>query len=93
LSKLPPDSSTLDIFDILRRDNDLSDEEAFLKFIKTYDVSLGTLNQIATTQLPASFSSVKYREIAPYYLWLDPGANGRDIQSRMPLGIFQELLI
>jgi hypothetical protein len=46
--------------------------------------------------LPASFSNVKYREIAPY-CWLDPGAKGSDIRklevfrSRLPKDVFREI--
>jgi hypothetical protein len=42
LSKLPPDSDILDTFAGLRADNDLSDEEALLKFITSYDVRTRT---------------------------------------------------
>src|SRR2546421_118419 len=96
LSRLPPDSDALDTFANLRRDGDLSDEEAFLKFITTYDVPLSTLNRISTARLPASFSNVKYREVAPY-TWLDPSAQGSDIRqldtfrSRLPLDIFRRI--
>jgi hypothetical protein len=64
LSKLPPDSDILDTFARLRADNDLSDDEALLKFITSYDVPLNTLNQISFSRLPASFSNVKYKEVA-----------------------------
>ena len=97
LSRLPPDSDALDTFANLRRDGDLSDEEAFLKFITTYDVPLSsTLNRISTARLPASFSNVKYRDVAPY-VWLDPSAQGSDIhqldafRSRIPLSIFRRI--
>jgi hypothetical protein len=46
--------------------------------------------------LPASFSNVKYREIAPY-CWLDPGAKGSDIRklevfrSRLTKDVFREI--
>jgi hypothetical protein len=46
--------------------------------------------------LPASFSNVKYTEIAPYS-WLDPTAKGSDIhklevfRSRLPKAIFREV--
>jgi len=93
LSRIPHDFDVLDTFARLRVDNDLSDEEAFLKFIATYDVPLSTLSQIAVARLPTSFSNVKYKEMAPY-AWLDPTALGRDIlpldtfQSRIPKDMF-----
>ena len=96
LSKLPPGSDALETFANLRRDCNLSDEEAFLKLIATYDVPLSTLNRISTVKLPASFSKVKYSDVAPY-VWLDPGVKGRDIQpldtfrSRIPMDIFQRI--
>jgi len=95
LSRLPPDSNALDTFANMRRDGNLSDEEAFLKFIQTYDVPLSTLNQISK-KLPASFSDMKYTDIAPY-AWLNPNGNGDDIQqfetfrSRIPLEIFRKI--
>jgi hypothetical protein len=52
LSRLPPDSDVLDVFANLRRDGDLTDEEAFLKLFTTYDVSLSTLNQISSNVYP-----------------------------------------
>ena len=60
-----------------------------LYFIATY-LTLST----TATRLPASFSNVKYAEIAPY-CWLDPGAMGDDIRklevfrSRLPMNIFK----
>ena len=47
LSRLPPDSDVFEAFAKLRKDNELSDEEAFFKFITTYDVPLETLNRIS----------------------------------------------
>jgi hypothetical protein len=96
LSRLPPDSDALDTFANLRRDCNLSDEEAFLKLITTYDVPLSTLNRISTVKLPASFSKVKYSDVAPY-VWLDPGVKGSDIclldtfRSRIPVDIFRRI--
>ena len=98
LSRLPRDSDALDTFAKLRRDGSLSDEEAFLKFITTYDVSLNTLNQISTKILPVSFSNVKYTDVAPY-VWLDPLGKGEDIRkldtfrSRIPQDIFRKIHI
>jgi hypothetical protein len=96
LSKLPPDSDILDTFARLRADNNLSDEEALLKFTTSYDVPLSTLNQISFSRLPASFSNVKCKEVAPY-VWLDPGAEGSDIlplktfRSRIPADLFGDI--
>jgi hypothetical protein len=47
LSRLPPSPDVFEIFAKLRNDNDLSDEEAFFKFITTYDVPIETLNRIS----------------------------------------------
>ena len=47
LSRLPADSDALETFTSLRIDDKLSDGEAFLKFITTYDVPLSTLHQIS----------------------------------------------
>ena len=47
LSRIPSNSDVLDAFAGLRKDGDLSDEEAFLKFITTYDVPLSTLSKIS----------------------------------------------
>ena len=98
LSRLTHDSDALDAFANLRRDGDVSDEEAFLKFITTYDVHLNTLNRISIEKLPASFGNVRYADVAPYF-WLDPDANGRDIRkldvfrSRLPLDIFRKIYL
>jgi hypothetical protein len=43
-----PGSDVFDIFARLKSDGNLSDEEAFLKFMTTYDVTLGLLNQISS---------------------------------------------
>jgi hypothetical protein len=45
------DSDVLETFAKLRNDGNLSDEEALLKFIATYDDSLSTLNQICCKPL------------------------------------------
>jgi hypothetical protein len=55
LSRLPPDSDVVDVFACLRSDGNLSDEEALLKFITTYDVSLSLLNKISSNVYPAPF--------------------------------------
>jgi hypothetical protein len=47
LSRLPPSSDVFETFAKLKKDSELSDEEAFLKFITTYDVRLETLNRIS----------------------------------------------
>ena len=47
LSRLVRDSDVLETFAKLRKDSELSDEEAFFKFITTYDVPLETLNRIS----------------------------------------------
>ena len=52
LSKLPPDSDVFETFTSLRRDGNLSHEEAFLKLITTYDVPLSTLNRISSNLYP-----------------------------------------
>lgn len=50
----------------------------------------------SATKLAASFSNVKYIDIAPR-VWLDPAASGRDIQkleifrSRLPMSIFRKI--
>jgi hypothetical protein len=46
--RLPPDSDVLDGFSQLRRDGNLTDEQAFLKLITTYDVAFTTLSQISS---------------------------------------------
>ena len=48
LLRLPPDSDVLDGFSQLRRDGNLSDEQAFLELITTYDVSITTLSRISS---------------------------------------------
>jgi hypothetical protein len=96
LSRLPLDSDALDTFANLRRDFNLSNEEAFLKLITTYDVPLSTLNRISTVKLLASFSKAKYSDVAPY-VWLDPSVKGSDIRlldtfrSRIPVDIFRRI--
>ena len=52
LSRLPPDTDVLDAFAQLRRDNNLSDEQAFMRLITTYNVSMATLNQISSNVSP-----------------------------------------
>jgi hypothetical protein len=49
LSRLPPDSDVFETFAKLRKDNELSDEEAFFKFITTYDVPIEALNRISSS--------------------------------------------
>jgi hypothetical protein len=46
--RLPPDSDVLDGFSQLRRDGNLTDEQAFLELITTYDVAFTTLSQISS---------------------------------------------
>ena len=48
LLRLPPDSDVLDSFSQLRRDGNLSDEQAFLELITNYDISITTLSQISS---------------------------------------------
>jgi hypothetical protein len=53
LSRLPPGSDILEEFAQLRRDHYLSDEEALLRLMTTYDMSLATLNRISSNVYPA----------------------------------------
>jgi hypothetical protein len=48
LSKLPPDSGVFDAFARLRKDGELSNEEAFVKLISNYDISLTNLNKVSS---------------------------------------------
>jgi hypothetical protein len=52
LSRLPPDSDVLDAFAKMRMDGNLSDEQAFIKLMTAYDVSIATLNQISSNVSP-----------------------------------------
>lgn len=45
-SRLALDSDVLDVFNTLRNDGGISNEEAFLKLITTYNVSVSTLNEV-----------------------------------------------
>jgi hypothetical protein len=56
LSRLPPNSDAFEVFANMRRDGNISDEEAFMKFITTYDVSISTMNQIASNVYPTPTS-------------------------------------
>jgi hypothetical protein len=47
LLNIPPDSDVLGVFASLRRDNSMTDEEALLKLITSYFVSLRSVNEIA----------------------------------------------
>ena len=46
--RLPPDSDVLDGFSQLRRDGNISDEQAFMELITTYDISITTLSRISS---------------------------------------------
>ena len=48
LSRLPPDSDAEQEFGRLRRDGGLTDAEALMKFMRTYDVSMTRLHQISS---------------------------------------------
>ena len=45
--RLPPDSDVFDTLANLRRDGNMSEEEAFLKLMDTYDVPIPTLSLIS----------------------------------------------
>jgi hypothetical protein len=45
-SRLALDSDVLDVFNTLRNDGGISNEEAFLKLITTYNVSVSALNEV-----------------------------------------------
>jgi hypothetical protein len=47
LTRLPPDCDILEEVALLRRKQNLSDEQVILKLMSTYDVTLATLNQIS----------------------------------------------
>lgn len=47
LSKLPPGSDIFEAFARLRRDKELSDDEAFLEFLSTYDVPLTLILRVS----------------------------------------------
>lgn len=97
LSKIPPGSDIFEAFAKVRADKDLTDEEAFLELLATYDIPLSTLTQVSAKKLEVSFSSVTYKQIAPY-VWLDPNYAGRDmlqldiVRSRIPTGIFRDIV-
>ena len=48
LLRLPPDSDVLDEFSQLRRDGNLSDEQAFLKLITNYGICITKLSRISS---------------------------------------------
>jgi hypothetical protein len=52
LSRLPPGSDAEQEFGRLKRDGDLTDAEAFMKFLRTYDVSMAKLHQISSNVYP-----------------------------------------
>ena len=52
LSRLPSESDVLEVFANLRRDDKLTDEEAFLKLIANYDISISLLNRISSNVYP-----------------------------------------
>ncbi|KAN0073248.1 hypothetical protein V8E54_008468 [Elaphomyces granulatus] len=91
LSKLPSGTDAFTAFAQVRVDKDLSDEEAFLRLLSTYDVPLRSLSQIFVEKL-----EVSYGQVAPY-VWLDPNAGGRDMKplevfrSRIPKDIFKDI--
>ncbi|KAB8237930.1 uncharacterized protein BDW43DRAFT_150496 [Aspergillus alliaceus] len=97
LSKIPPGSDIFEAFAKVRADKDLTDEEAFLELLTTYDIPLSILSQISTKKLEASFSNITYKQIVPY-VWLDPNGAGRDIlhlnvfRSRIPTGMFHDIV-
>jgi hypothetical protein len=45
LSRLPPDCDVAEEFNRLRNDGGLTDAEAFMKFMRTYDISMNRLHQ------------------------------------------------
>ncbi|OXV06001.1 hypothetical protein Egran_06231 [Elaphomyces granulatus] len=95
-SRIPPGSDVFEVFANVRADKDLSDEEAFLKLLTTYDVPLSSLSRIYAGKLEASFSNITYQQVAPY-VWLSPSAAGRDMQpldvfrARIPKDMFREI--
>ncbi|KAL4878022.1 hypothetical protein BJY04DRAFT_196918 [Aspergillus karnatakaensis] len=97
LERLPSDSDAFAAFAKLRADKNLSDEEAFLELLKSYDLSLATLSRISAQKLDVSFSNVTYQQVAPY-VWLDPDRLGSDMlpleifRSRIPNYLFMEIL-
>ena len=52
LTRLPPDCDILEEVALLRRKQNLSDEQVILKLMSTYDVTLATLNQISGNVYP-----------------------------------------
>ncbi|KAE8419835.1 hypothetical protein BDV36DRAFT_282041 [Aspergillus pseudocaelatus] len=96
LSKIPPGSDVFEVFSKARADKDLTDEEAFLELLATYDIPLSTLAKISTQKLQVSFSNVTFQQIAPY-VWLDPSRAGLDIlrldiyRSRIPTDMFRDI--
>src|SRR2546423_12118096 len=52
LSRIPPDSDVEQEFGRLRKDGELTDAEAFMKFMRTYDVSMTRLHQISSNVYP-----------------------------------------
>ena len=47
LAKLPSGCDALSAFAKIRADKDLTDEEAFLELLKTYDISLSLLSRVS----------------------------------------------
>jgi hypothetical protein len=71
LSRIPPDSDVEQEFGRRRKDGELTDAEAFMKFMRTYDVSMGRLHQISSNVYPIPlhrhFICVASLAIAIYY--------------------------
>ena len=66
LSRLPPGSNVFEAFANVRADKDLSDEEAFLEFLTTYDVPLSALSRIYGSP---PFSLIKATLCLHNYSW------------------------
>jgi hypothetical protein len=47
LAMLPPKSSILEVFTKLTNDNNISNEEALLKLLATYNISIEALNSVS----------------------------------------------
>jgi hypothetical protein len=95
-----PDSDVLAAFERLRYDKRILDEEAFLKFITTYDEDLRTLSQVALAKiLPFSFSKVTYKhvglirktEAAAFATWIYVSSPWPRIPRIMPWEIIEDV--
>ncbi|KAK6524548.1 hypothetical protein TWF281_011454 [Arthrobotrys megalospora] len=96
LPSLPPSSNLLSEFRRLKKEWKLSESATYIRLIQNYDISSAAAKRLYEHNIPKSFSTVEWKEIAPLF-GLNESHDEQQlpqiavVRSRLPIDVFEAL--